>query len=221
MKKTLLLIIICILLNSISLFSIKTKPVNNLIKNVIFIDPGHGGKDNGTSYKDILEDELNLKLSTILYEMILNDGGICYITRTSDYDLSSMYSKNHKLEDLNKRIKYIDSFNTSIFVSLHLNYYTNSKVNGIQVFYQKHNENSYNLAMLLQDFLNKENLRKKKCFIGDYYLLNNTKSTGVLIEYGFLSNEYDRNKLLKDSYLTHLAKIIKRGINEYLNTYCK
>ena len=35
--------------------------VSSLIDNVIFIDPGHGGKDNGTSYNLIVEDELNLK----------------------------------------------------------------------------------------------------------------------------------------------------------------
>lgn len=221
MKKIPLLLLIMIFISSIYLYSCKEIKVNNIYNNVIFIDPGHGGKDNGTSYNDILEDELNLKLSTILYEMILDDGGICYLSRIADYDLSSMYSKNHKLDDLNKRIKYIDSLNTSLFVSLHLNYYPNSKVNGIQVFYQKNNENSYNLAYILQNQLNEENIRKKKCFVGDYYLLNNTKSTGVLIEYGFLSSEYDRNKLLKDSYLKYLATLIKKGINEYLNTYCK
>ena len=53
--------------------------------------------------------------------------------------------------------------------------------------------------------------------MGDFYILNNTSSVGVLIEYGFLSNEYDRKKLLDDSYLKKLSYIIKEGINQYLN----
>lgn len=216
MKRILFLIILVFTLTSCFSFNYSSKKVNNYIDKVIFIDPGHGGKDNGTHYNDIFEDELNLKISSILYELLLNDNYTCYLTRTSDYDLSSMYSKNHKLEDLNKRIKMIDSFNTTLFISLHLNYYPSNIVNGIQVFYQKNNENSFLLATILQNNLNKENDKNKKCFIGDYYLLNNTKSVGALIEYGFLSNQIDRKKLLNENYMVHLAKIIKKSIEEYL-----
>ena len=64
--------------------------------------------------------------------------------------------------------------------------------------------------------MNKKNKKHKTNKIGDYYLLNNTKAPGVLIEYGFLSNEKDRKKLMMDSYLKELAIIIKQSINEYL-----
>ena len=213
MKKV-LLVIIFIFLTSCHYLHVQT---SNFSSYIIFIDPGHGGKDNGTSYNDIFEDELNLKLSTILYEKLLNDNIISYISRVSDYDLSSQYAKNHKIEDLNKRIEYIESLNTTLFVSLHLNYYPNSNVNGLQVFYQKHNLESEKLAEIIQNKLNIENKKDKKHKVGDYYLLNNCKKNGVLIEYGFLSSEYDRNKILKDSYLNYLANMIKESIYEYLN----
>lgn len=197
---------------------IQTSSLSNY---VIFIDPGHGGKDNGTSYNEILEDELNMKLSLILFEQIVNDGAICYLTRNDDYDLSSMYSKNHKLDDLNKRVKYIDESKCDLFISLHLNYYSNDNVNGLQTFYQKNNENSKKLAEIMQSHLNIENKRDKKCKLGDYYLLNNTHSTGILIEFGFLSSEYDRKRLLDDKYLHKLSTIIKKGISEYLYSISK
>lgn len=186
---------------------------------IIFIDPGHGGKDNGTHYNDIFEDEINLKLATILYEKLINDNLMTYISRISDYDLSSSYAKNHKIEDLNARIKYIESLNTTLFVSLHMNYYPNGNVNGIQVFYQKNNEESKDIANILQKNLNEENVKDKQSKIGDFYILNNCVKTGVLIEYGFLSSEYDRNKLLKESYLKHLSNIISSSIYEYLSKY--
>ncbi|MCI5745920.1 MAG: N-acetylmuramoyl-L-alanine amidase [Erysipelotrichaceae bacterium] len=217
MKKAIFLILIVVTLTAYFFYNRHYKCINSLANAIIFIDPGHGGKDNGTHYEDIFEDELNMKLASILYEEIIEDGGICYISRIADYDLSSAYAKNHKIEDLKKRVEYIDSFNTTLFVSLHLNYYSSSVVNGIQVFYQKSNEKSRNLAIILQDFLNKENVKDKKCKMGDFYILNNTSSVGVLIEYGFLSNEYDRKKLLDDSYLKKLSYIIKEGINQYLN----
>lgn len=214
-KFLLILNIICITVGTI-FFSLKSEFVNGFCGNVIFIDPGHGGNDNGTSFESVLEDEINLKIAHILYEMIINEGGMCYLTRVSDYDLSDMYSKNHKLDDLRRRVNMIDSLNTSLFISLHLNSYSSSNVEGIQVFYQKHNENSKILADILQTNLNRKNKKHKTNKIGDYYLLNNTKAPGVLIEYGFLSNEKDRKKLMMDSYLKELAIIIKQSINEYL-----
>ena len=213
--KKIFFLIISILLSSCNYNYIQS---SNFSSYIIFIDPGHGGKDNGTSYNDIFEDELNLKISTILYEKLLNDNIISYISRIADYDLSSQYAKNHKIEDLNKRIDYIESLNTTLFVSLHLNYYHSSNVNGLQVFYQKNNYESEKLAKTLQKKLNNENKKNKNHKVGDYYLLNNCSKCGVLIEYGFLSSEYDRKKLLNDSYLDYLANIIKEGIYEYLNT---
>lgn len=212
MKKILFFILIIII--SSCHFNVLT---SNYLNHVIFIDPGHGGKDNGTHYNDIFEDELNLKLATIMYEDIINDGGICYLSRVNDYDLSSMYAKNHKIEDLNKRIKYISESKSSLFISLHLNYYSSDKVNGLQVFYQKNNKDSERLANIMQDILNKENKKDKKSKIGDYYILNNCNTTGVLIEFGFLSSEYDRKRLLDEKYLKKLSKLIQKGINEYLS----
>ena len=85
MKKIFNLLSVILLILPSLLFINNNSVVNSISSNVIFIDPGHGGKDNGTSYEDVLEDELNLKISTMLYEMILDDGGICYLTRNNDY----------------------------------------------------------------------------------------------------------------------------------------
>lgn len=219
MKKILNLFSVILLILPSLLFLSNNKVVNSIISNVIFIDPGHGGKDNGTNYESIVEDELNLKISKYLYESIIEDGGMCYLTRNEDYDLSYSYSKNHKVDDLNNRIKYIDSSNASLFVSIHLNYYPNDNVNGIQVFYQNKNENSKLLADTLQNILNNENSKNKKTKVGKYYLLDNSKTTGVIIECGFLSSRIDRNKLMKDTYLKYLANLIKKGINEYLKIF--
>ena len=216
MKKTILLLLI-IILSSCNAYTDSSIYLNN----IIFVDPGHGGKDNGTHYNDIFEDELNLKLAKIIFEDIMEDGGICYLSRVNDYDLSSMYAKNHKIEDLNKRIKYIQDSKATLFVSLHLNYYSSEKVNGLQVFYQKNNDESEKLANIMQSVLNKENKKDKSCKIGDFYILNNCKIPGILIEFGFLSNEYDRNRLLDDSYLHELSSLILKAINEYLLTIKK
>ena len=98
-----------------------------------------------------------------------------------------------------------------------MNYFRSDKVNGLQVFYQKNNKDSEMLANIMQNILNKENKKDKKSKIGDYYILNNCNTTGVLIEFGFLSSEYDRKRLLDEKYLKKLSKLIQKGINEYLS----
>lgn len=209
-KKILILIFISIICSC----KVINERITSNINKIIFIDPGHGGKDNGTSYNDIYEDELNLKLSFILYEILLTENYQCYLTRVNDYDLSSTYAKNHKIEDLKKRVEYINNFHTDLLISLHLNYYPSSNVNGIQVFYKTNDENSYNIANELQNKLNELNTKSKKIKKGNFYILNNINNSGVLIEYGFLSNDYDRLKLQDKKYLTKLAITIKDGIKQ-------
>ena len=64
-----------------------------LLHKVIFIDPGHGGRDAGTSYGKILEKDINLEISLILREHLGEKGAIVYMTREEDKDLSSIYDK--------------------------------------------------------------------------------------------------------------------------------
>jgi len=63
MNKYKLLILIC---TFISIFTISRVYANNtertLLGKVIYLDPGHGGIDSGTTYKDILEKDINLIL---------------------------------------------------------------------------------------------------------------------------------------------------------------
>ena len=75
---------------------------------VIFIDPGHGGRDNGTSYENILEDEINLIVATKLYEKLIDYGAMTYISRNGDYDLQA-YMLEIVKTDMRKRINYINS----------------------------------------------------------------------------------------------------------------
>lgn len=194
------------------------KATASLYDSCIFIDPGHGGKDNGTSYEDIFEDELNLKFATILYEDLLNAGSRAFLTRIADYDLSSTYATNHKIEDLKKRIQYIENSHCDFFISLHLNYYPSGQVNGLQTFYQKNNEKSKQLGKILQNQINSLNKKDKEIKAGDFYLLNYCRVPGVLMEFGFLSSEYDRNLLQDENYLKKLSKIIIAGFQEYFLT---
>lgn len=54
----------------------------------IIIDPGHGGADNGASGNDIIEKNMTLAISKIMYNELKRLGIPVYITRETDETLS-------------------------------------------------------------------------------------------------------------------------------------
>ena len=191
----------------------KIKKVNLDIKTIL-IDPGHGGRDNGASSGNVLEDEINLSIGTKLYEICINNNYISYITRTDDYDLSKEESKNHKSEDLRKRAEYINTLNLDLFVSIHVNTYKESTVNGPMVYYRENDPESYVLAVSILDKLNKLTNNDKKVMSDDYYLFKYTNIPGVIVECGFITNERERKLLIDNSYQNLISSAIFEGIKE-------
>lgn len=189
---------------------------NSLTGKIIFIDPGHGGLDNGTHYDDVFEDYINLQLSEKVYSKLIQSGAIVIISRSGDYDLASVNSTNRKREDMKKRVELINKSGADLFLSIHLNAYPDSNVSGAQVFYRAKDSTSGNLATSIQDNLNTLYTKEKKVSTGDYYLFNYSQKVGVIIECGFLSNSSDRNKLVDEKYQNKFAQKIVDGLVDYL-----
>ncbi|MCH5180155.1 MAG: N-acetylmuramoyl-L-alanine amidase [Erysipelotrichales bacterium] len=180
------------------------------------IDPGHGGKDNGSCYNEVLEDEINLKIATKLMDISINEGAISSLTRVGDYDLSSENASNHKREDLKARVDYINNSGAQFFVSIHMNSYpSNISVNGPMVYYEKNNEESKHFAEEVSKVLNDFASSDKPIHYDDFYLFRNTKIPGILVECGFISNSKDRNNLTNDLYQQKFAKKLYEGIENY------
>ena len=180
----------------------------------IIIDPGHGGKDSGTLYKDILEKDLNLKISLYLSKELEKQGASVILTRDGDYDLSTPNAMLRKRSDFDNRIKLINNSNGDLYLSIHLNYLGDSRYSGGQIFYDKKNKE---LAQTIQDRFNSElrSRRVVKNIPKGLYMYKQLKIKGVLIECGFLSNYNERNKLITYKYQKQLAKVITKGVIEY------
>ena len=204
-------IIIClIILNFIFTITTYSKDKKLILDDItIAIDSGHGGKDIGTSYNNIKEKDINLSISKYLKEELSKYGANIIMTREGDYDLSYPNASLRKKSDFDNRIKLINESNTKLFISIHQNYYEDSKYNGIQVFYKGNKE----LADYLQNKLN--NKRKSYKISNKLYMYNKLNSDGLLIECGFLSNYKDRKKLRNKAYHKELAILIAKNIVEY------
>ncbi len=191
---------------------------STLFMKSIVIDPGHGGKDNGASYENVLEDEINLKISKLLFDFCIEKNLVAAITRTDDYDLAGLYAKNRKNEDLKSRVKFVNEFSPDVFISIHLNVYSrNNSVKGPMVYCRKNDDKSFLLGQCILKELNHLTSEEKPLHCGDFYLLNKTFSPGVFIECGFLSNDEERNKLLDENYQIIFVKHIIIGLIEYFN----
>ena len=185
-----------------------------LMGKTIVIDVGHGGKDGGTSYKDIFEKDINLDIALKLKGLLLKNGVNVILTREGDYDLSSPNALRRKKSDFDNRIKLINDSGSDMYISIHINYLDASKYYGAQVFYTKDNED---IAKSIQESLVK-NLKSPldyKKLSDDIYMYKKLNVPGVLVECGFLSNYSERSLLQKDDYQFKIAEAIMKGIINY------
>ena len=188
-----------------------------LVGKLIIIDPGHGGKDPGSIYKEEYEKEYNLDFAFYLKRSLENLGSTVIMTRAGDYDLSNPSSSSRKRSDFNNRIKLINDNLADMYISLHMNYLNDSKYYGGQVFYSNSKLDNEELAKTVQKYLNDFfSLKKDYKKIGnDKYMFNKIERPGVLIEYGFMSSYKDRSNLKNKNYKQELAQTIAKSIVDY------
>lgn len=215
MKKIMKTLIMILLLISALFINNEVKALLPLSGKIIIIDPGHGGKDPGTTSGSIKESDLNLSISKYLEIELAKVGATTILTRDGDYDLSTPNARWRKKSDFDNRIKLINNSSANMYLSIHLNYLEDTSYSGPQVFYN--NTENKEIAMVIQEELNKQlnSNREIKLIPSKTYMYNKLTIPGVLIECGFLSN-YQEKELLTDSeYQQKIASIIKDAIINY------
>ena len=212
--KIVILFLMVIVLSSLNFVHASELPLFNKI---IYLDAGHGGADPGAMYKDLKESDINMSIVKKLEEELVKRGAVVYLTRNGDYDLSKPKLLHHKRNDLNQRIKMINSSNEDIYISIHLNSETSSAWRGAQVFFDDVNKENKKIADLIQNqFKEKLNSNREVKELKNIYLIRSVNIPGVLIEAGFLSNPNERYLLRQESYQRKIAEIISDSIELYL-----
>ena len=215
--------VMTLLITILSILSINIIHASNnelsLLGKVIYIDPGHGGKDPGAVYKDIYESSINLEISKKIYDILISKGAIVYLTRDGDYDLSVINAVNRKRSDLSRRANIINNSMCDMYISIHLNSINSSVWSGAQVFYDDVNPKNKKIAEIMQQELSKDfNTNREYKETDEMYLHQRVTRPGVLIEAGFLSNPNERYLLTQENYQMKLAQTIVNGIEKYFNT---
>lgn len=184
---------------------------------IICIDPGHGGMDGGAFVDGIKESKLTLEIAFKLKMTLEEAGHIVVMTRYEDTSLPKN-SPFIKKDDLEERLRLIN--NSLLFISLHLNTYSEEKYSGSQVFYANTNPNNKNMAKVMMAVLKEdlENTKREAKELDTIYLLNKAKTTGIILEAGFMTNKSEFFLLQDDKYQLKLASTVTKGVNKYLNT---
>ena len=183
----------------------------------IVVDAGHGGRDGGSvGVNGTIEKEINLEYALALKDKLVENGYKVIMTRKTDDGLYSEFAKNKKQSDMNARFEIIKKANPNLVVSLHMNSFGNSIAKGATTYYRKNDNASQICADLIQkSFYSNGNAKIQKSKVGDYYMLNCSYYTAVLIECGFLSNPEEENLLNSKQYQNKIIDAIYNGILLY------
>lgn len=177
----------------------------------VVIDAGHGGSDSGAIGNGIIEKNLTLDISKYMYDRLKELGVPVKLTRNSDVDLPASERPQRVLDQYGNG-------KDVIVISNHINA---GGAEGAEVIYALRNKDT--LAKKILDELEKQGQLVRKYYQRRlprdynkdyYYMLRNTPNTEALIvEYGFLDNASDANKL-KNNYKKYAEAVVK-AVTEY------
>ncbi|MBU5678044.1 N-acetylmuramoyl-L-alanine amidase family protein [Alkaliphilus sp. MSJ-5] len=179
---------------------------------LVVIDPGHGGRDPGTtsSILKMHESEVVLDISTRLNKLLTEAGFRTYMTRVDNL------TPNTKLE-LQDRADVANSLNADIFISIHAN--AAEKVptaNGLENFYHPSDIRGKKLAEVFQSEMIKNlDINSRGAKPNNLSVLRNTTMPAVLTETGFLTNAGDEAKLATSEYRQQVAEAMFKATVRY------
>lgn len=178
---------------------------------VLVLDAGHGGEDGGavTAGGDC-ESLINLAIVQKAEALMAFLGVETRLTRSEDVSLSTYGDtiRERKISDLKNRAAMISNIPNAILISVHQNYFTDSRYSGAQVFYAQGDfcrQWGENTQEILRQVLNENNDRAAKLISGDLYLFKHVNCPAILVECGFLSNGEEASLLLTDCYQRKVA----------------
>ncbi len=190
---------------------------------LIVVDAGHGGEDGGAvGTAGTLEKTINLQIAHCLQAYLEQEGFRVVMTREEDEsigDASLTTVAQRKRSDTKKRVEIVQGAGECLLVSIHQNFFSESRYDGAQVFYSANRPESAVLAEAIRssivERLQPENHRQNKEDNGSIYLLKNSPVPAVLVECGFLSNPPEEEKLGEAEYQQKMAAAIGEGILSY------
>ena len=174
---------------------------------ILILDAGHGGEDGGASSAGgSRESDINLNIVLKTEALMAFLGVRTELTRDQDRSMhsegaSTIHEK--KVSDLKNRVEFVNSLPDAMLISVHQNYFTDSRYSGAQVFYTGGDVSRQwgeGTQEVLRQLLDPDNSRSAKVVPDNIYLFSHIGCPAILVECGFLSNGEEASLLLTDNY---------------------
>ncbi len=189
---------------------------------IIILDPGHGGDQTGAIKGGIYEKNLTFDiLYTRAKEYFDSPTSTvkAYWTRTGDNNDRDLYSR----ADMAKEV------GADYFLSLHLNSYTKSSVNGLEVYYSSANNktidnglSSIKMAKFVEERLperigmtRKDNAVRQAAYV----VLKKNTVPAILVELLYMSNSKDLARVKDEDFRETTAENLYEIVEELFETY--
>ena len=174
----------------------------------IVIDPGHGGKDSGATYKGEMEKTVTLNVAMKMRELVKEMSAFSFFfTRAFDFTLS-----------LESRCRFANMVKADLFISIHCNADPDDDTNfdhiarGEEIWIHPGSANSRRFAVILQKYAMKyaqvhRGIKESQ----GLYVLRHTKMPAAIVEIGFI----DDPEFSKDPPVEMAAVAIVDAVKEY------
>lgn len=185
---------------------------------IICIDPGHGGTDVGAighiSGKDVYEKNITLSIALPLRDMLTSAGAKVVMTRDTDKDVYGPWADADP--ELQARCDIANEAHADAFVSIHIDSFSNSSVDGTTAYYNAKSSKDLLLAQMMhQATMNSLSIPDRGVKSNDFYVNVYTTMPSVLMEMGFITNDH-RVKMLTSSWGPRgIAQSLFNGLVNY------
>ena len=174
----------------------------------IVVDPGHGGKDPGTTSRiGLREKTITLPVAKDLARLLKEDGFDVIMTRQSDVFI-----------ELDERAAIANRFSADLFVSIHADACPDPFMRGFTVYTCRDpSAGSLGVATAVDEALHGASLEGLGIRQANYRVLVLTQCPAILVELGYLSNGLDAEMLADRANQARLARSIADGIAAYFS----
>jgi N-acetylmuramoyl-L-alanine amidase len=181
---------------------------------LIVIDPGHGGSDAGSAHNGLVEKDLTLDISRRLRDVLVARGWQVKLTRDDDRDVFAPNDSAH--DELQARDDVANNAGARLFVSIHVNAFTDASLNGTTTYYYKSSDLAFSRAVhrhMMSAQLGTADDGVKKA---NYYVIHHAAAPATLVETAFDSNPTDAAFLANPAWRQKIARAIADGIVDYV-----
>jgi N-acetylmuramoyl-L-alanine amidase len=183
-------------------------------RDLIVIDPGHGGNDPGAANSSygLVEKQLTLAISLRLRSVLQHLGWRVVMTRDSDYEVGDPQGAD--AQELQARCDVANAAGARVFVSVHVNSSVAHGLNGTTTYYWRQADKAFAQAvqrsLVVADGITDDGVKRN-----NFYVIKHTDMPAVLVETAFLSNTRDSELLARPAFLDKLAQGIANGVMEF------